>query len=381
MKMLGKHIVIVVLFNTILIPASLAQESKFDYQVILETRGEYNDIDQTSEVNPENWMNAEEFTSLSQFYPILGFKNTWGDLVTKLQVEANIKNYNFDKNSTDFSFQELYTQLDWKGKHFFVFGKKRLDWGTGMIWNPTNFFIQKDPIRTQNRLEGIFMLNYSYLFGQNTLSFYLFPDKKGKDFKAAVKYDYSRERVDASLSFVEYGKYQQFGYDISYGGDLFTAYSEGVLKNYTKSFKVVEDGTVLSPEERCKKFRSELVLGTTIIFNPHLSFSGEYRFREDYLGRNEVETYKSYLPAYPEIFDPLSIGKHTLFGNLEYKETYSRWSFNLRSYYDVSSKQLTVSPMGMLSLNNFQIEWTGLFYNNSVSIYNLQTSLLVSCFF
>lgn len=380
MKILEKHILLIVVLN-LFAQRIYAQESKFDYQVILETRGEYNDIDKKSKVNSDNWMNLDEFTSLSQFYPILEFKNTWGDLVTKLQVEANIKNYNFDKSSTDFSFQELYTQFELKGKHFFVFGKKRLDWGTGMIWNPTNFFIQKDPVRIQNRLEGIFMLNYSYLFGQNTLSFYLFPEKKGKDFKAAVKYDYSKERVDASLSFVEYGKFQQIGYDISYGGDMFTAYSEGVLKNYTKSFQVGKDGTAIPPESRSKKFRSEFVAGTTIIFNSHLSFSGEYRFREDYLGKNDVEFYKEYLPAHPEIFDPLSIGKHTLFGNIEYKETYSRWSFNLRSFYDVSSDQLTLSPVGMLSLNNFQIELTGLFYNNSLSIYNLQTSLLVSCFF
>lgn len=222
MKILEKHILLIVVLN-LFAQRIYAQESKFDYQVILETRGEYNDIDKKSKVNSDNWMNLDEFTSLSQFYPILGFKNTWGDLVTKLQVEANIKNYNFDKSSTDFSFQELYTQFELKGKHFFVFGKKRLDWGTGMIWNPTNFFIQKDPVRTQNRLEGIFMLNYSYLFGQNTLSFYLFPEKKAKDFKAAVKYDYSKDRVDASLSFVEYGKFQQIGYDISYGGDMFTA--------------------------------------------------------------------------------------------------------------------------------------------------------------
>lgn len=381
MKIPRIHIIIVVLFNTILMSGAFAQESKFDYQIILETRGEYNNLDKTSNVNPDNWMNLDEFTQSSQFYPVLGFKNTWGDLVTKLQVEANISNYNFDKNRTDFSFQELYTQFELKGKHFFVFGKKRLNWGTGMIWNPTNFFIQKDPIRTQNRLEGIFMFNYSYLFGQNTLSFYLFPEKKGEDFKAAVKYDYSQDRIDASLSFVEYGKYQQFGYDISYGGDLFTAYSEGVWKNYSKSFKLEEDGTIISPEMRRKKFRSELVLGTTIIFNNHISFSGEYRFREDYLKQEDVEIYKKYLPSNSEIFDPLSIGRHTLFGNIEYKDIYARWSLNLRSYYDVSSNQLTVSPMGMLTLNNFQIELTGMLYNNSVSIYNFQTYLLVSCFF
>lgn len=381
MKTTTKQVLLMVFFYTMLVRLSLAQEAKFDYQVILETRGEYNDIDKRSEVNPDNWMGLNEFSSSSQLYPIGEFKNTWGNLKVRMQVEANIKNYNFDKDSTDFSFQELYSQFQLKEKHFFVFGKKRLDWGTGMIWNPTNFFIQKDPVRTQNRLEGIFMLNYSYLFGQNTFSLYLFPEKDGKDFKAAVKYDYSKERIDASLSFVEYGKFQQFGYDISYGGDLFTAYVEGVLKNYTKNFSLRRDGIAVSPQNRSKKFRSEFVSGTTVIFNSHISFSGEYRFREDCLGRKDIELYKRYLPANSALFDPLSMGKHTLFGNIEYRETFSRWAVNVRSFYDISSNQLVVSPVGTLSLNNFQIELTSLFYTNSIAIHNRQTSLLISCFF
>lgn len=363
------------------IQQSIAQESKLNYQIILETKGEYNLIDENSRVNPDNRMKLDKFSSLSQLYPIFELKNTWGNFDTNLQAESNIQNYNFAKDSTNFSFQELYTQLVFKGKHFFVFGKKRLDWGTGMIWNPTNFFIQKDPVRIQNRLEGLFMFTYSYLFGQTTLSFYVFPERKGKDFKAAIKYDYSKERLDASFSFVEYGRYQQFGYDISYGGDLFTAYSEGVLKNYTKSFIVDNNGTLIPPQLRSEKFRSELVLGTTIIFNSNLSFSGEYRFREDYLSKNDIKHYKKYLPENIELFDPLSMGKHSLFGNLEYKDTYARWSVNLRSFYDVSSNQLAISPVGIFSLNNLQIELTSMFYNNSIAIYDLQTSLLVSCFF
>lgn len=381
MRTIGKHIIAIVLLSNMAMQFSLAQESKFNYQMILETKGEFNDMDEKSKVNPNNWMDLDDFSSQSQLYPILEFRNTWDDLNIKLQIEANIKNYNFDKDSTDFSFQELYTQFGLRGKHFFVFGKKRLDWGTGMIWNPTNFFIQKDPIRTQNRLTGVFMLNYSYLFGQNALSIYLFPGKKEEDFKAAIKYDYSKERIDASFSFVEYGNYQQLGYDISFGGNLFIAYSEGILKNYTKNPKFESDGTVIPPQNRRKKFRSEFVLGTTLIFNPHISFSSEYRFREDYLGKKDLKLYKKNLPANSELFDPLSMGKHTVFGNIEYKETYSRWSANLRSYYDISSNQLTLSPVAVLSLNNFQIELTSLFYNNSISIHNWQTSLLVSCFF
>lgn len=360
---------------------TFAQDSKLSYQIILETKGEYNDVDKKSEVNPGNWMNIDDFSSLSQIYPALTFDDTFNNISTKLQVEANIKNYHLDKDSTIFSFQELYSQFSLKDKHYFILGKKRLDWGTGMIWNPTNFFIQKDPLRTQNRLEGIFMLNYTYILKKGTLNFYVFPEKKKEDFSLAIKYDYSGNRIDASLSFVEYKKYQQFGYDISYGGNKFTAYSEGVLKNYTKSYRVNENGTLIIPDLMKKKFRGEFVVGSSIIFNSHISFSGEYRFREDYLSKKDVGLYKKYLPDNPIVFDPISVGKHTLFGNMEYKDVYGRWSANLRSFYDPSSGQLIISPLGILTINNFQVEVSTLFYNNSLSLHNYQSSILVSCFF
>ncbi|MDR0891677.1 MAG: hypothetical protein LBN24_03600 [Mediterranea sp.] len=347
----------------------------------METKGEYSDIDKKSAVNPDNRMGLEQFASLSQLYPILGFKSSGERLQVKLQAEANIQNYNFAKDSTRFSFQELYSQFEWQGKHFFVFGKKRLDWGTGMIWNPTNFFIQKDPVRTQNRLEGIFMLNYTLLFGRNTVSAYLFPEKKGKETKGALRYEYSQGRVDASLSLVEYGRFQQIGYDFSYGGDLFTAYSEGVLKNYTRLPSLNGDGSFVEAWQRRKRFRAECVLGAVVLFNSHWSFSGEYRYREDAMSRKESKLYMHGTPIRLELFDPLTMGRHSLFGSLEYKETYSRWSVSLRSFYDASTNQLTLSPLGVISLNNFQIELNGMFYNNALSVHNLQASLLVSCFF
>lgn len=373
----------IILFSWLFIQMNVIsqEDSKLLYQVILETKLEYNNLDKNSDVNPNNIMNINDFSSISQFYPIIEFKNTYGKVDTKLQAEAVIKNYDLIKDSTDLSFQELYTQFTLNGKHFFIIGKKRLDWGTGIIWNPTNFFIQKDPLRTQNRLEGLFMLNYSTLINSSSLNFYFFPQEKKEDFKFAVKYDFSLNKIDASLSFVEYGKHQQFGYDISYGGSSFTLYSEGVIKNFTKSYRVFDDGSLIYPEIEKKSFKPEIIVGSTILFNSNISFTGEYRFRGDYLNKKEIDLYKRYLPSNMEVYDPISVGKHTIFVNAEYKDTYNRWSANLRSFYDPISDQLVLSPLGTFSQNNFQIEVSTMFYNNSISTHNFQSSILLSCFF
>lgn len=377
----GKQIILSFIFMMGLTVEMRAQDQPLSYQIILETKGEYNNLDKKSNINPGNNMNIDDFAVLSQFYPILQFNTRSGDLGTKLGIEANLRNYNFEKDSTGLLLQELYSQFTFKDKHYFVFGKKRLDWGSGMIWNPTNFFVQKDPLRTQNRLEGIFMLNYSYLFGQNTFSIYLFPDKKKEDFKAAIKYDYSKDRVDASISFIEYGKYQQFGCDVSYGGNLFTLYGEGVLRNFTKSYRINKDGVLLAPDRMEKRFRSEFVVGTSVVFNTHVSFRGEYRFREDYLNKQQVLLFEKHLPDNLMIWDAISISKHTLFASFDYGDTYGRWSANMRTFYDPLSNQLILSPLGVLTMNNFQIEASILFYNNKLSIHNFQSTILFSCFF
>ena len=383
MKLSRRHILIFIYIAQTFFASKInAQDNKLSYQVILETNTVYNDKDSKSKVNMDNWMNITDFTSQSDLYPIFTFNNKESDKMdVKLQAEGDVRNYNLDKDSTLFSFQELYGQLSFNKKHYLVFGKKRLDWGTGMIWNPTNFFIQKDPLRTQNRLEGIFMLNYSYLFATGAINVYFFPENKLKESKLAIKYDYSNERIDGSVSFVQYGKYQQIGYDLSYGGNFFTLYSEGVVRNFTKSYLVDNTGNIITPDEQSKTFRSELVAGTTIMLNTNLSINAEYRFREDYLSKKQFKNYMQFSPTNPLLFDPISVGKHTLFGNMSYMDTYGKWTVNLRAFFDPVSNQLLLSPLGTITLKNFQIELSSMIYNHSMSIFNSQYSILLSYYF
>lgn len=357
------------------------QTTDFNYQIILESRAQYNNLDKKSKVNPGNTLNIEELTSTTQLYPIIKFEHKMNELSTYLQVEGNVTNYNFSKDSIRFDFQELYLQFSYKEQHHFSLGKRRLDWGTGMLWNPTNFYVQKDPFRTQNRLEGIYQATYTLLLPNGTVQGYVFPEKHLKDFSYALKFDYYGSRIDASLSFLQYMRYQQFGFDLSYGGDIFTAYTEGVFRNYSKSYRVGEDGQLIVPSTKRNKYRTEIVAGGSVNFNVHISFRGEYRFREDYLNRNDVNRFESGLPNHAIIYDAISVGKHSLFGNLEWKELYDRFFIQMRSFYDPVSCQLIVSPLFIWKINNFQVELSSMVYNNSLALFNYQGSLLISCHF
>jgi hypothetical protein len=309
---------------------SNGQPATWDYQLIVESKSQYNHSDKASLINKDNWMKIDKLSSITELYPIVTAGSDWGELLNTLQAEGNLTNYNFDKDSVRFMFQELYTHFSWKDSHHWTVGKKRLDWGAGMVWNPINFYIQKDPFRTQNRLEGIFQLNYIYLFARGSLEVYVFPGKKTEDF---------------SISFLEYTRSQQAGYNISYGGDRFIVYAEGVFRNYSKSYRVGKEGELLSPRNRATKFYSEIVPGASYAFNASLGARLEYRFREDYLSREEVVDFKKYLPRNNIIYDPVSIGKHTLYASAEIKDIYDRYNLQVRTFFDLFSDQLIVSPL------------------------------------
>lgn len=358
-----------------------AQETAFDYQLIFESQGQYNNLDKHSVINPDNRMNVEELTSLTRLYPVLKFRYAQNDLSATLQTEGNLSNYNFSGDSVRFSFQELYVRFAYQERHHITLGKRRLDWGSGMIWNPTNFYVQKDPFRTQNRLEGIFQVAYSYLFSGGTLQAYLFPEKRLKDFSYGLKYDYYGTRLDASLSFLQYTRYQQFGYSLSYGGNISTLYAEGVFRNSSKSYRVGKEGELLPPTEDRKKFRTEAVVGFSLNCNAHISLRGEYRFREDYLNRTEVKQFEDALPSHTLIYDAISVGKHSLFGSAEWKDLYDQYFIQMRSFYDPTSNQLILSPLLIRKINNFQIELSMLFNNNALAVFNYQGSIVLSCHF
>jgi hypothetical protein len=341
-----------------------------DYQLILESKTQYSHPDKTSPVS-----------SVTQLYPIVTLGSGLGGLQNTLQAEGRLTNYNFSKDSVRFGFQELYVRFSREDRHHWTIGKKRLDWGTGMIWNPTNFYIQKDPFRTQNRLEGIFQLNYTCLFNTGSLEVYVFPEKKPEDFSWSFKYNYTGERVDADISFLEYTGHQQIGYDISYGGDRFTACAEGVFRNYSKSYRIGKEGELLPPRNRASRVYSEIVSGASYAFNAVWGARLEYRFREDYLTRKEVADFRKYQPQNRLIYDPVSIGKHTLFASAEIKDMYDRFNLQIRTFFDLFSNQLIVSPLFIWKKNNFQLELSSMIFVNSLGGYNSQTSLLLSCHF
>jgi len=353
------------------------QEMDFSYQIIMESKGEYNNIDKNSALNPDNQMKIKEITSATQLYPILKFRHSQDKFSSLLQIEGNCTNYNFSGDSLSFSFQELYTQFSISDKHFVSIGKRRLDWGSGTLWNPTNFYVQKDPFRTQNRLEGIFQASYSYLLSNGMLQAYVFPEKKLKDFSYALKYDYYGNRIDASVTFLQHQQSQQLGYSVSYGGNISTLYSEGVWRNYSKSYRANENGVLVNSSEGRSKFWTEIVAGMSINLNANLSFRSEYRFREDYLNKEQISEFKRNLPANSLIYDPVGIGKHTLFASLEWKDLYDRYMIQVRTFLDPVSSQLIVSPLFIWKYHDLQVEISAMVYNNAIPLLNYQGTVLL----
>ena len=348
-----------------------------DYQIILENKVGANILYRHSKVNPNNYLAIDDVQSASQFYPILKFDDSLDrDISANLRLEGEVNINNFIRDSLSFSFLEMYGQLSSKYKHYFIFGKKRLDWGIGLVWNPTLFYTQKDPLRNINRLEGIFMLNYEYVFQQGALSFYIFPENSIEESKVALKYDFTGTQVDASLSYLTYGQGNQVGYEISYGGSYFTAYLEGVFRNFSRSYEITSDGLIVQPNRSGTKYIPEVVFGSSIILNSRTTLFTEYRYRNDYLDKGQIINFKDNLPNSMMLYDPISVSKHSIFNSIEYRDMYGRWSLNLRNFYDPISNQLLISPLYFLTKNGFQMELSVTMYNRPLAIHRFQSTLL-----
>jgi hypothetical protein len=377
----SKKILLLILLMVVSVKIIRAQTTpKVTYLVIFEDKNDINFLAKNSTINAGNMFKINDFNSMSQLYPVVKFEDSLSNKINSIfQVEGDFKNNNQNFNMAQFSFMELYGQLSSGGKHYFTFGKKRLDWGSGLIWNPTVFYTQKDPLRVQNRLEGIFMLNYSYVSEKSTLGVYVFPDSTFKQSKVTVKYDFTGNRVDGSLSYLNYGlNNHQLGYSISYGGDRFTLYSEGVVRNFTKSYNIGSDGIILTPTKMKRRVIPEIVFGSSIILSPKVTYFLEYRYKDDNLNADQVNYYEANPAVNALLYDPISVGKHTIFNNIAYTDGDGRWSLSLRNFYDPVSKQLIVSPLYTYKIKNFQIELSTTVYNNALAVLKSQSTFLLS---
>jgi hypothetical protein len=347
----------------------------------MENYNEFNVLDKRSKVNRDNLLGLNDISSITRFYPILSYKDTISnELVGTFQVEPGFFNNNLNF-SLDLKFMELYTAIKFDEKSRLLIGKKRLDWGSGLVWNPTLFYTQKDPLRTQNRLEGVYQLNYNHLFDKSDLEFYIFPDSTIAKSKIAVKYNMFGNRSNFSSTYIYSGEGHQLGYDISYGGNQFVLYSEGIAKTYSRRFSINSEGLIIDPTSIKKTLNFEAVLGSSINLSERITGYFEYRYSGDNLNRNEIAAFRNYLPDNLILYDPISMGQHSFFGSVNYIGSYGRWSLNSRGFYDPTSHQLILSPLFIYSLNNLQLELSALAFHNSFAIYDLQSTLLISLSF
>ena len=176
----AKHIGLLLhwFFSSIL----LYPQNEFSYRVINENVFTYNLISEDTPVNPTNILELSELETVNRFFPIGTFKR---DRLT-LQAEPRLF---FDpiSENIDVAFNELYVRYGISAAFYVTFGKERINWGTGTVWNPSNPFLQKDPFRLDNRLEGVFLTNLEYIFPRLTLNLLFSPSEKVNTSTLALK--------------------------------------------------------------------------------------------------------------------------------------------------------------------------------------------------
>ena len=219
-------------------------QTKFSYRIINENVSTFSDIDEESAVNPVNIFELNELEVVNRFFPIGTFSNDKIKIHTEPRVLVNPLT-----ESVDFSVNELYAQYGFSEKLYLTMGKKRVNWGTGNVWNPSNPFLQKDPFRIDNRLEGIFLTDVEYIFSNLTLNALFSASEEVNSSTFALRATSSIKSFSYSLSYAFLSEErQQFGADFSWGASNFTFYGEGILRNFSNSILVDSQGQTIPNE-------------------------------------------------------------------------------------------------------------------------------------
>ena len=288
-------------------PIVLSGQVDVSFRLINENLLTYNNFENASKANPNNLLGLNEFEAENRFFPV--FTTKYEKL--KVQFEPKLLTDPIQEKVT-LSVNELYAQYE-ISDHFFVkLGKERINWGTGNVWNPTNPFLQRDPFRLNNRLEGVVVTDFEFLFKDLNWQIILAPDEDLNSTTLATRLNTNVKATSFSFSYAYLGENrQQVGADFSYGGDNFTFYGEAVARNFSNTALVNNLGIAL-PNGQNSGLQNpyfEYLLGTMINISSKSQMIAEYRFREDYNTSSSIENFEDHLPDNVAFYDPISMGR------------------------------------------------------------------------
>ncbi|MEM1339344.1 MAG: hypothetical protein AAF634_04610 [Bacteroidota bacterium] len=356
----------------------LYTQNEFSYRVINENVFTYNLISEDTPVNPDNLLELSELETINRFFPIGTFKKDR----LRLQAEPRVLVDPISEN-VDFAFNELYVRYGISEAFYVTFGKERINWGTGTVWNPSNPFLQKDPFRLDNRLEGIFLTNLEYILPRLTLNVLFAPSKKIPASTLALKATSTIKSFDYSFNYAFLGNgRQQFACDFNLGMDNFTFYGEGLLRNFSNTGLVDPLGNItpMSKKNSWENVRSEFVLGTMLNTFIRTLLIMEYRYRSDFNTKSSIAGFTSFLPLNLEVYDPISMGRHSFFSQISYTDRYSKYNVNTSVFFDPITQQLLCSPGFIYHGENIKLEINPFIYGNSLSLYDIQGRVVLSFF-
>lgn len=357
---------------------NLSSQTEYSYRIINENVFTYNDIIENSIVNPSNILQLNELDIVNRFFPLGTFEKN----KIKLQVEPRIFLSPLDEE-LQFGLNELYLQYSFSENLYVTFGKERINWGTGNVWNPSNPFLQKDPFRLNNRQEGIVLTDLEYITSSFTLNALFSPEKKINKSTFALRFGSEISSFSYSLSYAFLGdEKQQFSGDFSLGASNFTLYGEGVLRNFSNTNLIDSEGVAQTVPvgNGFENTHSEFVLGTLYNIQPRTLLIMEYRYRSDFNTSKNIENFEKFLPNNLSQYDPISMGRHSFYGQIGYTDSYSKYNINTSVFFDPITKQLLCMPELIYNGNDFKVEVSPFIFNNNLSIYDFQGRIILSFF-
>jgi hypothetical protein len=284
---------------------------QFRYNITIDNRYSYYDIDENSKVNPGNVVKLSNYAN--DFRAYLKFDFTKNKLLN-FHYQSLYNNYysKTDNFKNHFYLLEGYWDYSLSDQILIRLGKQNAKWGSGYAWNPTNTIDhKKDPTQPEEIMEGITAAKVHFLYRDFYLTTVGLLNDESEKLEFALKIGALINEFDISFNcHKNYNKGWIGGLSfVGFISDL-EIHGEFAAQQESDRWYPDQDGHFF---QKSDKYFVKSLIGCSYTLSSNVMFILEYFRDEDGFNAIEMKNFITYLPMTAPLYRAINMQKNNLF--------------------------------------------------------------------
>ncbi|MFX0133243.1 MAG: hypothetical protein ACFFDN_06335 [Candidatus Hodarchaeota archaeon] len=284
---------------------------QFRYNITIDNRYFYNDIDENSKINPGNSAKLSNYANDLRAY--LKFDFTKNKLLN-FHYQSLYNNYYSKTNNfkNHFYLFEGYWDYSLSDQILIRLGKQHAKWGSGYAWNPTNTIEpKKDPTQPEEIMEGITAAKIHFLYRDFYLTTIGLLNDESEKLEFALKVGALINEFDISFNcHRRYNRNWIGGLDfVGFISDL-EIHGEFAAQKGSDRWYPDQYGQFF---QKSYKYIAKYLIGCSYTLSSNIMFILEYFRDEEGFNATEMKNFITYLPMTAPLYRAVNMQKNNLF--------------------------------------------------------------------